>query len=266
VLKRRYSIEHIFGFKTETAIGPRYLTQPVEPRSVDAGASSTAKGGEEATNTSSPPTAPTETPKSSTRVINDFFEIRESTRGGLGSFARKELKYGDHILLEEPIIRTVYFDLIREVNKLDEGRKAAFMSLHPYHHDPREHHIGRIWNANAYVPLNCVLDGRGSPTDRDRDDRFCAGGGRSAVLEIGARFNHACEGKYNVKYNYDQRRNIMVFTVIQPVTAGEELTITYGSGPESLYEHYGFRCTCGGCSGLSDEDIQRLAESQWKSS
>jgi len=183
------------GTRTVTAIGTQFLTQPVEPRNVEAVAPAAGDSSEEspvkpvasleriptpggseqttpgtsqegdsaspgeslaspssAVESSSDSSNTSEATMPSKRVVNEFFEIRESATGGLGSFARKDLKYGDHILLESPIVRTIYFDLIRDVEKLDAGRKAAFMSLHPYHEDPRVPLIERIWNANAYRP------------------------------------------------------------------------------------------------------------------
>ena len=53
-------------------------------------------------------------------------------------------------------------------------------------------------------------------------------------------------------------------TVVEPVAAGEELLITYGKCPEALYDHYGFRCACGACAGLTDADIKRMAEARWR--
>ena len=96
-----------------------------------------------------PPETPTPVAKPVSRVVNEYFEIRPSPRGGLGSFALKDLKYGEHILLEYPLILTCYETLARDFDALDERRQAALLSLHPYHPDQRTAILGQIWNANA---------------------------------------------------------------------------------------------------------------------
>jgi hypothetical protein len=47
------------------------------------------------------------------------------------------------------------------------------------------------------------------------------------------------------------------------VAAGSELFINYGGSPLDLYWTYGFRCGCGGCNPLTDEDIRRLKEQEY---
>jgi hypothetical protein len=44
------------------------------------------------------------------------------------------------------------------------------------------------------------------------------------------------------------------------VPKGQELTISYGDEltPMMLYLGYGFRCQCGSCEGVTDEDIKQL--------
>lgn len=48
------------------------------------------------------------------------------------------------------------------------------------------------------------------------------------------------------------------------IIAGQELTISYGKNlsPQLLYLCYGFRCRCGYCSGLGDDEIAMLS-SHW---
>ena len=84
------------------------------------------------------------------------------------------------------------------------------------------------------------------------------------VFEIASRFNHACKPKLNVMYNFDTRRDIMVFTVVADVVrAGDELLVCYGAQPLQLYETYGFRCCCGGCLGVSDEEARSVEKVVW---
>jgi hypothetical protein len=63
---------------------------------------------------------------------------------------------------------------------------------------------------------------------------------------------------------FDNERGVIEFTVCQDVVpAGAELRISYGGTPIDLYTTYGFRCSCGGCTPLTDEDIRRLESHQY---
>lgn len=89
-------------------------------------------------------------------------------------------------------------------------------------------------------------------------DRFFVPGG-IAIFEVASRFNHACPSARNVEYGFDDEREVLSLTVCRDVVpAGAELFISYGGSPVELYSTYGFRCACGGCTPLTDEDIKRL--------
>jgi hypothetical protein len=81
--------------------------------------------------------------------VNEYFETRESARGGLGSFARKNLHRDHHILLERPLLRASAMTLLTEFKALSPERQRAFLSLHAYSSDPRAPLVDKIWNANA---------------------------------------------------------------------------------------------------------------------
>jgi hypothetical protein len=83
--------------------------------------------------------------------------------------------------------------------------------------------------------------------------------GGVAIFALASRFNHACGPARNVDYAFDGERGAMVFTVCRDaVPAGAELRISYGGEPVDLYSTYGFRCACGGCTPLTDEDLRRM--------
>lgn len=43
------------------------------------------------------------------------------------------------------------------------------------------------------------------------------------------------------------------------VPAGTELTIAYGPiSPAGLYSMWGFRCNCGGCRSITDEEVAKI--------
>jgi SET domain-containing protein len=85
-----------------------------------------------------------------------------------------------------------------------------------------------------------------------------------AIFNLASRFNHACPPSpvRNVAYHFDVEKGVMVFTVCaeEPIPAGAELFISYGGTPAELYTTYGFRCGCGGCRPLTDEDLVRMVE------
>ncbi|KAH6609006.1 set domain-containing [Trichoderma cornu-damae] len=93
----------------------------------------------------------------------------------------------------------------------------------------------------------------------DKDAADLAG-----LFPIAARFNHACHPQNNVDYCFDRGSNALTMVVREDTAAGQELTISYGKhlSPQLLYLCYGFRCRCGCCKGLSDEEMAIFA-TQW---
>jgi hypothetical protein len=82
----------------------------------------------------------------------------------------------------------------------------------------------------------------------------------SGLFPIAARFNHACDPINNVEYEFDHDNGVLTMMVREDVTAGTELKISYGKNlsPQDLYMCYGFRCSCGGCRGLSDREVASI--------
>lgn len=108
--------------------------------------------------------------------------------------------------------------------------------------------------------------GQGSPNlenFRLTSNRFRVPGG-IGIFAIAARFNHACAPVRNVRYAFDGEREVIKLTVCQDeVSAGTELLINYGGSPADLYTTYGFVCSCGGCSSLTEEDIRIMKELEY---
>lgn len=77
-----------------------------------------------------------------------FIEIRKSPVGGFGIFAVKDLKRGDIILVERPILKTSSFSLMDDFRALDDETKEIFMSLHAVE-DNNTNEIERIKRANG---------------------------------------------------------------------------------------------------------------------
>ena len=94
-------------------------------------------------------------------------------------------------------------------------------------------------------------------------DRFAIPGG-IAIFEIASRFNHACPSVRNVQYVFDAQRGVLSLTICQDVvSAGTELSLTYGGATVDIYSTYGFRCSCGGCTPLTDEDIRMMKDLEY---
>ncbi|OTA92382.1 hypothetical protein M434DRAFT_31899 [Hypoxylon sp. CO27-5] len=166
---------------------------------------------------------------------NEFFEIKKSDLGGNGIFAKVDLKRGQVILAESPTISASPVNLYRELEKLAPEVQEAFYRLHCHRRssDQDERHAIFMTNAFAIDELSCVY-------------------------MIGSRFNHACPPLNLVGHRVVDHR-VMEFRMKKDVPAGTELTIAYGLLPPwQLYRMWGFRCACGGCTPITDEEVARV--------
>ncbi|KAL2166914.1 hypothetical protein VTG60DRAFT_2022 [Thermothelomyces hinnuleus] len=59
-----------------------------------------------------------------------FFTIRPSKLGGLGAFATRDLRRGETILTERPLLRTTHFRLMLDYYNLSDAAKKTYLSLH----------------------------------------------------------------------------------------------------------------------------------------
>lgn len=92
---------------------------------------------------------------------------------------------------------------------------------------------------------------------------FSTHGGKG-VFPVASRFNHKCRDKCNLRFHYDTKRELLVVYVgVEHISAGEELTISYGGNPQTLYQRYGFFCSCGGCDGFSQTQADALEKNNW---
>jgi hypothetical protein len=87
----------------------------------------------------------------------------------------------------------------------------------------------------------------------------------AGLFPIASRFNHACEPINSVKWHYSYIDDTLEMTVqAKSVKVGQELTISYDAlSPMALYNRYGFQCSCGGCRGVSDQELAEREEYQW---
>ncbi|KAI0200852.1 hypothetical protein F4808DRAFT_470069 [Astrocystis sublimbata] len=173
---------------------------------------------------------------------NGLIEIKSSLLSGYGVFAVCDLEPYTTILLECELFNANNHTLYQKLDELTEEQLKAYNALYGHVRTPSEDMRTAIWRTN----------------------RFSASGGGSVFL-VASRFNHACKGRNNVDYAYDKRKKCMVFATKERVTAGSELFIRYGSDPLFLYATWGFRCTCGGCKGVTEEDCKALERRRWGS-
>ncbi|KAK1767048.1 hypothetical protein QBC33DRAFT_587269 [Phialemonium atrogriseum] len=190
-----------------------------------------------------PPNSPADKPDEASRVIfrNEFFEVRPSSLLGFGAFAVKELKYGDCILTERPLMRTTGMGLFKDFDDLDEEDKQIYMSLHGFSIKKDAHVVEKILRANSFaVP------------------------GGVAVFAVASRFNHACRSVRNVLFAFDSEHEVLKLTAAEEkIAAGTELFINYGAEPEDLYRVWGFQCSCGGCSPILAREVCIVSEETW---
>ncbi|KAK4129375.1 hypothetical protein N657DRAFT_677011 [Parathielavia appendiculata] len=160
---------------------------------------------------------------------------------GSAQETRPKLKKGEIILVESPLLRTAHFRLMLDYANLSDEAKKAYLSLHGAENGDLFSRVERIKKFNAFaVP------------------------GGIAIFEIASRFNHACPSVRNVQYVYDDEEGVIELIICKDmVPAGAELRISYGGSPIELYRTYGFRCSCGGCTPLTDEDIRRLEDQEY---
>ncbi|OPB37905.1 hypothetical protein A0O28_0101890 [Trichoderma guizhouense] len=167
---------------------------------------------------------------------NDYFEIAKSNVAGWGAFATRDLTKGDVILREIPLFVAETNKVFHEFYKLDESAKKVALSLH-------SHRL--IKGGTPQILAVCS---------------FAVAHYVSGLFPIAARFNHACDPINNVEYEFDHDNGVLAMMVREDVTAGTELKISYGKNlsPQDLYMCYGFRCSCGGCRGLSDGEVASI--------
>jgi hypothetical protein len=96
-----------------------------------------------------PPASPANTSGRTNADFGEFFRIQRSKFGGLGAFAVRELKRGQTILVERPLLRTTHFRLMPDYHKLSDAAKKAYLSLHGGEDGDRFSRVERIKVLNS---------------------------------------------------------------------------------------------------------------------
>lgn len=84
---------------------------------------------------------------------NELFAVRRSPIGGLGAFAKRQLRIGDIILVEQPLFMSDDMSLFDDFKRLDRGTQNTALSLHKNELLRRGTPILKaIWSTNKFVP------------------------------------------------------------------------------------------------------------------
>lgn len=117
---------------------------------------------------SSPPPSPSSTSQPANinlpSFANDFFEVRTSTKGGLGAFAVADIPNDTIIMAEEPLFRAEPVQIFWKYEALSDEQKKEYKTLSCWY-GVEDHKIQAIFTTNRYVKLECLtIDG--TLTDR----------------------------------------------------------------------------------------------------
>ncbi|RYP52758.1 hypothetical protein DL768_002187 [Monosporascus sp. mg162] len=169
---------------------------------------------------------------------NRYFAIKRSDISGLGAFAQRDLKRGWTIHVERAVIEATEKTFYDELDKLTPDLKQAFSRLHAYFETPNLDPNMAILRTNGFANRTAYGD--------------------LSIFLVASRFNNACRPRNNVEYYIDKARHSIVFKTRTNIPAGTELTISYGAQPRTLLSKWGFRCMCGACQPLTDEECQAI--------
>lgn len=182
------------------------------------------------------------------------FEVVNVEGHGLSARATRDLKLGDVVLLEEPVLVVTSNDkgdewkeqLYSKYQALPEEKQQEVWNLHDACLQKREKSLEGI------LFTNCI--------GRDQRVRFDA----ALCLEL-SRFNHSCSP--NLEQSWDQDAGQVRLVAAELVKAGEELFTHYvelrlhrEERRQQLHENYGFWCDCKACSEPSEGSDRRRTE------
>jgi hypothetical protein len=183
------------------------------------------------------------------KITTEYFEVRESAKGGLGAFAIKDIEEGTVLLEELPLFKGDFGNIYDEYQKFTEKQTAEYLSLHAWKGSSRgdTETITCIFATNRYVFVclfnHCTYSNCYFVSFRltEFDD---------GIFLKCSRFNHSCHPYASCTYNYNEETDKLKISALRDISIGEEITISYSRDPSSLYENYGFHCDCFGCQQL----------------
>ena len=176
-----------------------------------------------------------------------LFEVLESGLKGMGGFATRDIRVGERILAERPLVRwrmvpdlskvdaTSQLDAL--VDALSQADQEKFFALcQNTEHGTTKCAMG-IWKSNAYA------------TDAGHEVGAC-----SSVFALACRLNHDCCPNTHVVWN--DRIGMQTVHALREIRKGEEVFVAYLGGDadgtraarqSQLQQKFGFACTCHQC-------------------
>lgn len=180
-----------------------------------------------------PSPIPTSPPFSYRETLGKLITIQGSSGRGKGVFALVDIAPGTVLLCEYPLLiltdkGTRSDPLDEEVASISSSARKAFFALHHYSSNPRESVSRSIVYSNGYATKS---------------------GMHTAVFETASRINHSCvpNSSYSWALQGDGEGGTLVFRNMVRLSAGDEVTVSYGHIRAWLKKIYGFDCDCGGC-------------------
>lgn len=186
------------------------------------------------------------------------YHIQEIPSKGLGVVAAVDFALGDLIIVESPLLLfrpegpKISSDLLQSAfDKLEDGKKEAYMKLDNVHPESECPPLVGIFNTNAY-------DVQESDHADSDDDPPCV-----AVFNDISRINHSCSP--NTIRLWRASSSAMHISACRAIPAGTELT-TYYRDPflpasercAALLAIYRFHCACPSCLSPAASDKSRL--------
>ncbi|KAK7049329.1 hypothetical protein VNI00_005930 [Paramarasmius palmivorus] len=221
-------------------------------------------------------------PKPLVRPQHVSYRIGESPGKGLGMFATRDLKMGELILSERPIIILPLMGRIPGI-WADNLPRESLLSVQTEHWKKTLQHSFRrltpekeaaFWNLmNAWPSsldkMEGILRTNGFNTEgmEDKTEQDMMGMYR-AVGEIISRINHSCEP--SVERRWDTASFSFQLRATRDIKAGEECFIQYCDNMQpyaTRKEHldgYMFECTCPSCLDPASSDARRALYAKGK--
>ncbi|EPQ54746.1 SET domain-containing protein [Gloeophyllum trabeum ATCC 11539] len=188
------------------------------------------------------------------------FEVVDLPGRGKGLVATRDIKRGDLLIREAPLLR-----IPQQITSSPTALLSSLLSALP------------AASLSAFFALSAVhLPSSPDPDPLDvalaivQTNAVAAGEGHIGVFPTMARLNHACAGAFNAVYSWRAGEGVLVVHAVRDVRRGEELLTTYMDTKRKredrrayLLGQYAFNCTCATCSlapALSAQSDARLEE------
>ena len=167
------------------------------------------------------------------------FTIKNVPGKGLGVFATRDIKSGELILAEKPLlqIHTAHYlaeDVEAEFEKLSEEKKESYMSLASAHgQDPSKYPSSTHSDVTDKRERRRIREQHETRTNDEKTVfSVCltnamqveAGAG---IFELASRFNHACVP--SACFSWDEGRKVETIYAVQPIKDGEVSNMLYGT-------------------------------------